>query len=200
MKEFFKSLKPGLLLTGLVSVALGLVLIIIPDIVGTTLRFVLGGGLTVFGILEIVSVFVRPNGILSVGRMIPGILSLAVGLVFLFKAATFLELLWTMVGIAVLIDSVYKLQYAFELKAARIATWWINLLVSLFAMVFAAVLMIEPFGVQNAMATLTGALLLANGIFDLISLGLMSANAKRLALIATVTVSDVEEEKAVVKK
>ena len=84
MKNFFKSLKPGILTTGLVSLILGLVLILLPQVVEGALRYLLGGGLALFGLLEVVSVFARPNGLLSVGRMIPGILCLAVGLVFLF--------------------------------------------------------------------------------------------------------------------
>lgn len=200
MKEFFKSLKPGLMLTGICSVVLGLVLILVPGVVETTLRFVLGGGLTLFGLLEVVSVFVRPNGILSVGRMIPGILCLAVGLVFLFKTHTFISLLWTIVGIAVLIDAVYKLQYAFELKAAGVPSWWVTLLISLAALIFSAVLLIEPFSVQTAMATLTGILLLVNGIFDLVSLGIMSAKSKLLRSVSVVTVEEAMISKDLIEK
>jgi len=143
MKEFLKSLKPGLLLTGILSIVLGVVLIANPGIIQSALRFVLGGGLALFGLLEVVSVFVRPNGLMSVGRMVPGILCLAVGLVFIFRFDTFVALLWILIGIAILIDAVYKLQYAFALKAAKEKNWWINLLISLATMIFAVVLMIE---------------------------------------------------------
>ena len=61
MKQFFKNLKAGMLLSGVVSITLGLVMICLPEIVETTLRFVFGGGLTLFGVLEIVFVFVKPN-------------------------------------------------------------------------------------------------------------------------------------------
>ncbi|MBQ4036575.1 MAG: DUF308 domain-containing protein [Clostridia bacterium] len=179
MKKFLKSLKPGMLFTGLVSLVLGVVLLAVPGVVEGALRFILGGGLALFGVLEIVSVFARPNGLLSVGRMIPGILALAVGLVFLFKFDTFVSLLWTLVGIAVLIDGVYKLQYAFELKAAQNKNWWVNLIWSLIALIFAALLIVEPFGVATAMARFTGILLLANGIFDLVTLFHVSAHVRR---------------------
>lgn len=190
MKSFFKNLKAGMIFSGIFSLALGLVLILIPGIIETALRFILGGGLCLFGLLEIAFVFVRPNGLLSVGRMVPGILCLAVGLVFLFQFETFFSLLWMLMGIAVLIDSVYKLQYAFELKAGNVSIWWVNLLTSLCALIFAVVLIINPYSAARPMAILAGILLAVNGLFDLISAGFMSVNAKKLKSLATVEICD----------
>ena len=191
MKDFFKTLKTGMLFGGLLSLVLGLVLILFPDVVKDTLRYVLGGGLALFGALEVVFVFVRPNGLLSVGRIVPGILSLAVGIVFLFRFDTFFSLIWTLLGLAILVDGVYKLQYAFELKTAGAKNWWINLLVSLAALIFAVVLMIQPFNVEKAMTVLAGAFLLVNGVFDLLSTAMMSANRRLIQSVSTVVIEDV---------
>ena len=201
MKQFFKNLKVGMLLSGLISIALGLVMICLPEIVETTLRFVLGGGLTLFGILEIVFVFVKPNGLLSAGRIIPGVLSLAVGLVFLFRFDTFVSLLWILLGISILTDGIYKLQYAFELKAAAVKNWWINLLISFSSLLMAAVLMIQPFDLQNAMTVFAGILLAVNGFFDVLCTVLMSVYAKRMQGVATTLIQDAEEnEQGLVEK
>ncbi len=194
MKQFFKNLKAGMLLSGVISIILGLVMICLPEIVETTLRFVFGGGLTLFGALEIVFVFVKPNGLLSAGRIIPGVLSLAVGLVFLFRFDTFVSLLWILLGISILTDGIYKLQYAFELKAAEVKNWWINLLISLASLLMAAVLMIQPFNLQNAMTVFAGVLLAVNGIFDILCTVLMSVYAKRMRGVATALIQDAEEE------
>lgn len=201
MKQFFKNLKAGMLLSGLISIALGLVMICLPEIVETTLRFVLGGGLTLFGILEIVFVFVKPNGLLSAGRIIPGVLSLAVGLVFLFRFDTFVSLLWILLGISILTDGIYKLQYAFELKAAEVKNWWINLLISFSSLLMAAVLMIQPFDLQNAMTVFAGILLAVNGVFDVVCTVLMSVYAKRMRGVSTILIQDAEEnEQGLVEK
>lgn len=201
MKQFFKNLKVGMLLSGLISIALGLVMICLPEIVETTLRFVLGGGLTLFGILEIVFVFVKPNGLLSAGRIIPGVLSLAVGLVFLFRFDTFVSLLWILLGISILTDGIYKLQYAFELKAAAVKNWWINLLISFSSLLMAAVLMIQPFDLQNAMTVFAGILLAVNGVFDVVCTVLMSVYAKRMRGVSTILIQDAEEnEQGLVEK
>lgn len=194
MKDFFKSLKVGMLLSGVVSIALGLIMICLPQLVETTLRFVFGGGLTLFGVLEIVFVFVKPNGLLSASRIIPGVLSLAVGLVFLFRFDTFVSLLWVLLGISILTDGIYKLQYSFELKAADVKNWWINLLISFASLLMAMVLMIQPFDLQNAMTVFAGILLAVNGLFDVLCTALMSAYAKRMRSAATALIQDAEEE------
>ena len=201
MKDFFKNLKTGLLLSGFVSIALGLIMICLPEIVETTLRFVFGGSLALFGILEIVFVFVKPNGLLSAGRIIPGVLSLAVGLVFLFRFDTFVSLLWILLGVSILTDGIYKLQYSFELKAAAVKNWWINLVISFASLLMAVVLMIQPFNLQNAMTVFAGILLVVNGIFDLVCTVLMSVYAKRVRAAVTALIQDgTDEECSVVEK
>lgn len=205
MKNFFKSLKKGMLLSAVASLTLGFVMMLMPSVVNDVLRYVLGGGLALFGALEIVFVFAKPNGLLSVGRIVPGVLSLAVGLVFMFRFETFVSLLWILLGVSVLIDGIYKLQYAFELKSAYVKNWWINLLLSLAALVMAAVLMIQPFDAERSMAILTGACLAANGLFDLICIGFMVFFGKRLRDTSTVVICDAEvreakEEQSVIKK
>lgn len=191
MKKFFKNLKAGMVFTGVVSFVLGLVLICLPGVVETALRYFLGGSLCLFGLLEIVFVFVRPNGLLSVGRMLPGILSLAVGFVFLYRFETFFDLIWVLVGIAVLIDAVYKLQYAFELKAGGYGNWWINLLCGFAALVFAMVLIITDAELKF-MTVLTGWLLVANSVFDFVTVVFMSLAADRLKGLAVVEIRDAE--------
>ena len=193
MKDFFKSLKVGMLLSALTSLVLGFFMMFSPDVVNNVLRSILGGGLSLFGALEIVFVFAKPNGLLSVGRVVPGVLSLAVGLVFFFRFETFVSLLWILLGVSLLIDGIYKLQYAFELKAVLVKTWWINLLMSLAALVMAAVLMIQPFDVQKSMTVFAGVLLAVNGLFDLASIGIMLFFRKRLRDTTRVLICDAEE-------
>jgi uncharacterized membrane protein HdeD (DUF308 family) len=193
IQDFFKRIKSGMLLSGLSSLALGLVMILVPGFLQGALSLILGGGLCAFGLAEIVFVFVRPNGILSAGRMIPGILALAVGLVFFFQFETFLALIWILVGITMLIDGVYKLQYAFELKSAAVSSWWITLLTSLVALIFAVVLIIRPFDVERTMTVLAGVFLAANGIFDLVTVGMMIGFSEKVRSVTSVEIYDAPE-------
>jgi len=186
IKLFFKYLKLGMILSGILSLVLGFVMIFSPDVENNALRFVFGGGLALFGGVEIVVAFAKPKGLLAVGDIIPGVLSLAVGLVFLFRFDTFLSLLWILLGVAMLIDAIYKLQYAFELKTVEVKFWWVLLLLSLATLIMAAVLMIQPFKETQSMAVFTGVLLAVNGVFDLTCVIFFSVHAKNLIAVKEV--------------
>ena len=93
-----------------------------------------------------------------------------------------------------LIDGVYKLQYAFELKSAAVSSWWINLLTSLVALIFAVVLIIRPFAVERAMSILAGVFLAANGIFDLVTVGMMVGFSDQVSRVTAVEICDATEK------
>ena len=94
MKDFWKSLRKGVLLTSLLSIALGVWMIARPQMLENVLQYLLGGALTVFGLFEIAAAFVQRRTTLGAGRLVPGVLCLAVGLVFLFRFSVFADLLF----------------------------------------------------------------------------------------------------------
>ena len=104
-----------------------------------------------------------------------------------------MELIWILLGIAVLIDAVYKLQYAFELKAVGAGNWWINLVLSLLSLVFAVLLILDPVAIADQMTRLAGGLIVANGVFDLSCVVVMSYYAARIRSVGTVVIRDGEE-------
>lgn len=201
MKDFFKKLKVGMLTSGLLSLILGIIMVATPEGANNFLRYILGGGLALFGVFEIVSVFVKPNGLFTIGRIVPGVLSLTVGLLLLLRYNVVGILLWTLLGISILIDGIYKMQYAFELKAANIKKWWVNFLVALVSLIMAAVLMIEPFEAAKGMTVFAGILLIFNGLFDLFSIGMMMTSSKQLDSTSVVVITDADKkDQEIVKK
>lgn len=192
IKSYFKGGKLWVLLSGLVCVVLGIVMIVNPAGVLQVACYLLGGVLVLFGIGEIVQVFVRPDGAVGVSRMIPGILAMAVGLAFIFQKDALLSILWFFIGITILIDAVYKLEHAFAMKNAGIPHWWISLLTAVLAMVLAVAVMIRPMEAETAMLVLSGAVLLVNGIFDLAEFVLLTLAAGRMRTVATVVIEDAQ--------
>ena len=88
-----------------------------------------------------------------------------------------------MIGVAMLIDAIYKLQYSFELKTAEVGPWWVLLLISLATLIMAAVLMIQPFQEQKSMAIFTGVILAVNGLFDWTVVAFTTVFAKKLIAV-----------------
>ena len=187
MLHFLKNLKKSMLLSALCSLAAGIVMIVLPGAVEKFICILCGAILCLSGLFGIVSVFVRPKGAVAVTGMIPGILAVAVGLEFLFRGDRVFEILWFFIGLILLVDAVYKLQYAFEMKTCGVEKWWMILLVALASLILAIVLMIQP---ASEMIVLTGAFLAANGIFDLFTSCVLSAFADKMKRVAVTEVLD----------
>lgn len=196
MKEFWKSLRKGVLLTSLLSIALGVWMIARPQMLENVLQYLLGGALTVFGLFEIAATFVQSRTTLGAGRLVPGVLCLAVGLVFLFRFSVFADLIWVIVGIALLVDAVYKLQYAFELKYALVRTWWLDLVASLVTFLFAVLTIMNPFAARTTTTVVVGILLVISGLTDVMSFLLLALYRKSLKNVSTVVITDATEDPA----
>lgn len=190
MKDFLKALKWGLCFGGLAFLVFGVVLIAFPEWVERIACYILGAALSVFGLVEIITVFTKKEGVFSAARIVPGILALAVGLAFLFRSALLFEILWFFIGLIVLVDGVYKMQYSFELKNAGVPYWFVNFAFSLASLILAVVLMLRPMEATLAMIRLAGWILAVNGIFDLAEAGMLAKNAKTMQRIATVVIED----------
>ena len=190
VKDFFGGGKLWVLTVAVLGIVLGILMIADPEGFLNLARFALGAVLVLFGVVQVVLVFARRGDKGSFGGMAPGILSLAVGMAFFFRWEAIRELLTFLIGLAILLDAVYKLEHAFAMKAASVPFWWASLLSAILAMILAVVVMIYAREVGRAMVVLSGAVILANGIFDLAEFVLLILAGKRMKTVATVVIED----------
>ena len=125
---------------------LGLCLILWPGISGEVLCYIFGGGLLVVGCVRIVSYFQRGISALWHRYEYPlGLLDALLGIYFLSRPANVLLLLPVIVGIAIVVDSVFKLQTALELRQMGVTRWVSMLVLAIVSIVFAILLLRNPF-------------------------------------------------------
>lgn len=190
VKSLFRNGKTWVLIAALAGIALGLIMIINPVGFRSAIYYVLGVFLVLFGAISLVQVFRAEANSLRFGGLIPGVLSLAVGLAFIFRQEMVEGILWFFVGLIILVDAVYKLEHAFVMKAAGIGYWWVSLLDAILAMVLAVVVMISTPG--EAMIVLAGVILLVNGLFDLAEFILLLLAGKQLKASGAVILQEGE--------
>lgn len=190
VQEFFGGGKLWILVAAVLGIALGIFMIAQPELFLNLARYVLGTLLVVFGAIQVVLVFIQHDKAKgSFGGMVPGVLSLAVGLAFFFRWDEIQKLLAFLIGLAILIDAVYKLEHAFSMKAATVPFWWVSLLTALLTMVLAVVVMIYS---GEAIVVLAGVMILVNGIFDLAEFILLTIASKRMKTVATVVIEEAQ--------
>lgn len=146
MKEW-KRWKWSLIVLALIVMVLGICLIVWPGISAGVLCNLFGIVLLIVGAVRILCYFQRGFSALWHRYELPlGLLDALLGVYFFTRPGNVLLLLPVVVGIMILVDSVFKLQMALELKRALVRQWWSVLLLSIISILAAAVLIGNPFG------------------------------------------------------
>ena len=193
VKILFRSGKTWVLLTSLTGIILGLFMILKVDSFLNVICKIVGTALILFGVVAVAMAFRKEEGYHRVGAMIPGVLFLALGMGFFFRQEQMIALLWYFIGLAILVDAVYKLEHAFAMKMTAVPFWWSSLVDAVLTLVLAVIIMIQPAAANEAMVLLCGWILLANGLFDMAEFVLILAG-KQMAGAALVAVEDAEKK------
>lgn len=164
-----KPFQKAMLITSIVYLVVGLVLIIWPDAARQIIIYAIGAAALLYGIYRIIDFFVRKehlSGTIQVGVAL-GIGCILVGLFLIFKVNLIVTLLAAVIGVAVIIDSVLRLQIALNLRHVGGQSWLVLLITSLVTLGFGILLLFNPFTAVKVATIIAGVLLLIDGGFTL---------------------------------
>ncbi len=168
MKNPFQKI---MLVTSIVYMALGLLLILWPDQARQVICYLLGAAALLYGGFRIADFFVRKqhtSGDVQIGVAL-GIALAVIGLFLLFKADAVVAVLAAVIGVAVIIDSILRLQIALNLRP--LGSGWLPLFITaLFTLAFGILLLFNPFSAVRIANIVAGSCLLVDGAFTLWSL------------------------------
>ncbi|MCD7845570.1 MAG: DUF308 domain-containing protein [Oscillospiraceae bacterium] len=178
----------NLIITALVSILMGVAFIVEPVLVYSYSGYFIGGVLGVIGIVYIIIYFARrPVSGVYRSEFSIGLIALLLGAYVAFSGlitdgATVSILLSTVVkilGVAVALDGILKLQYCLDLIRMRFKTWWLALIMAVLGIALGVVIVlgyvypvgIELFGTKSDSGFASGMMALGigfclNGVFD----------------------------------
>lgn len=161
-----RSIKNSILVFAVVSIVIGLVLVIWPMQSKIAICYALGAISLLYGIARIVMYFANKTfaGFERYG-IIVGIVAAIFGFVLLFNATAIIAVIGVLIGVAVIIDSIVRLQVALDSRRLGLS-WKLPLIFSLVMLVFGIVLLFDPFAGANAATVVAGAALLVDGIMS----------------------------------
>ena len=195
MKEYLKSLKMTFILAAVLYVALGVALLIWPDVSLTLLCYLLGGVLLAYGVITIVSFFLHDSAMGTFRlELVLGILAAALGVLFLLRPAFILSVTSDILGIYIAIDSLINLKRATELYRLNYRQWWVSLLLSLVGIVMAMVILFYPFQTQLLLFRVIGGVFAYTGVSDLWALFKVSRLTRELRKRAPIEVDPLDIE------
>ena len=164
-----KPFRKALLITSVVYLVIGLILIIWPDAARQIIIYAIGAAALLYGGYRIVDFFVRKehlSGTVQLGVAL-GIGCLLLGLFLIFKVDLVVSLLAAIIGVAVIVDSVLRLQIALNLRHFGGRNRLVLLVTALVTLGFGCLLLFNPFTVVKVATVVAGVLLLIDGGFTL---------------------------------
>lgn len=188
--KFLKNLQINALVTALVYIVLGILFILIPSVVTTSLAAILGVALVVTGVIYIVDYFRRWDIEYRSNGLAIGILMIFGALFMLLQSDVVVTIIPLLLGLAVIVSGAIKLQNAIVFFRSEDKLWIPTAILSLVCLVLGVIIMMNPFAAFNALIVLIGVSLLVSGLTDLVIIFLMSRRVKHIKKATKTVYSD----------
>ena len=164
-----KIAKIGYIVMSIVFLAIGAVLIFMPEPSVAAFGRIIGVSMIVFGVVKLVGYFSKDLYRLAFQYDLQfGILLIVLGIAVLVKPETLINFMFTAFGIAIIADALFRLRIAVEAKRFGIRAWWIIVLAAAITAVIGIVVAFRPYESAKLLLALLGAALMAQGILNLI--------------------------------
>ena len=163
-----KLAKNGYIIMSVLFMVLGACLIIWPDCSMAVFCTAVGIMLIVYGLIKILGYFSRDIYCLAFQFDLAfGILLMAVGVILIARKNFAVDLIFSVFGILILADALFKIQMSVDAKRFGLALWWQILLIALVTGVIGVLVFIRPCEVAAMMMVLVGFSILLEGILNL---------------------------------
>ncbi|WP_346669701.1 DUF308 domain-containing protein [uncultured Subdoligranulum sp.] len=160
--------KNGMLVLSIAFIALGLLLLIMPETSLLWLCYAFGAVVLITGIVCLVQYArLRGSGFAAPFFLVAGVITAALGLFTLAQPQVVASFLPVVFGLFILIDGCSRIGTAVELARRQADRWWLVLLFSVLSIALGILLLVNPFGAAVSVVMLCGVLLIIEGAVNL---------------------------------
>ncbi len=165
-----RTAKIGYALCAVLIALLGLFLMTNPDVSTALIGTCAGCLLIGFGVFKLIGYFSKDLYRLAFQYdLAAGILLMVLGMVLLTKPENLLHFLCIATGLYVTADGLLRLQTAWDARRFGLRSWWLILCASVLSVVIGVILMVQPSASVRVLTQMFGAVLLAEGILNLVT-------------------------------
>lgn len=168
MKDLLKKFAKSSLVISIVLIILALFLIFKPTESLNFIVILIGIVLSILGIMHMISYFSSSKEFKSLSfELIEGIAYICTGILLIINPNLINEFLATLVGAGMIIQSIIRFQFAFNLKAIDNKGWGIMLILSIITFILGIVIIFNPFATIIAVTTICGIMLLISELINI---------------------------------
>lgn len=197
MKTFFKSS----ICASIILMILGLLLIFQSEVTITTISYIIGAALIALGVLALIRFIKSAKNITEMNfnlDIIYGLVTVILGIVIITNPKAIASILPIVLGIAIVINSASKLQYAFILKNDNNDMWKTTMIIAIVSAICGVILLFNPFAGAVLIMKIVGIFIVAYSVLDIVSTVIIKKNVDEFkTVIDSVEVEEAEivEEK-----
>ena len=169
---------------GAVYLLIGILMCVRPAGTAGMMCMIAGLALIVSGVIK-GSVYFRKKDCSLMARVdfAASALLVILGLLLASRPDVFMSLVPFILGMLILVNSVFQMQTALELHAVKYGGWWHYLAVALGSGVLAIVMMFDPFGSYRMVAVFLGLAFIADGAAEMWTALYLKKKLKQLGLM-----------------
>ena len=160
--------KNGMLLLSIAFIALGLLLLVMPQTSLLWICYAFGAVVLITGVVCLVQYArLRGSGFAAPFFLVAGVSTAALGIFSLARPEVVASFLPVVFGLFILIDGCSRIGTAIELARRKADKWWMMLLFSVLSVALGILLLVNPFGAAVSVVMLCGVLLIIEGVVNL---------------------------------
>lgn len=202
IKNKFKKYWWSSILTSILFIFIGILLIAFSDAILDVVAYVVGGILLAVGVFNMINVFRNKEDIRIFNvDLIYGILGLIFGFILIINPALFASIIQFFLGFWVVINSIIKLQYTWQLKKNSSDKWIVSLVLSLLILIVGLIMIFCPYESAKALTKTIGVMVIIYSVIDIVESIILRSQIKKLVdEVKEVLEVEKEEEKPTKKK
>ena len=160
--------KNGMLLLSIAFIALGLLLLVMPQTSLLWICYAFGAVVLITGVVCLVQYArLRGSSFAAPFFLVAGVSTAALGIFSLARPEVVASFLPVVFGLFILIDGCSRIGTAIELARRKADKWWMMLLFSVLSVALGILLLVNPFGAAVSVVMLCGVLLIIEGVVNL---------------------------------
>lgn len=166
--DYIKRCEKSMLISTAVTLVLGVVLAFEPGKSIKGITAIIAILFMLIGIIQLID-YIRQERIEKMMSLslILGIILLGIGVFLFINLESLINFITTLIGITIMIKSLFKLQFAFNIKGMS-DKWFYNLIVGAAGMILGIVLLVNPFQSAEIFLRIIGVLLVIGSIAELV--------------------------------
>ena len=182
--------KNGMLLLSIAFIALGLLLLVMPQTSLLWICYAFGAVVLITGVVCLVQYArLRGSGFAAPFFLVAGVSTAALGIFSLARPEVVASFLPVVFGLFILIDGCSRIGTAIELARRKADKWWMMLLFSVLSVALGILLLVNPFGAAVSVVMLCGVLLIIEGVVNLSCVVYTAMELRPLARMADAAVT-----------